>query len=192
MIIEHDMKFGPGFPGADENLNLAIGFCMGAHHGQRRKYTGEPYYTHCLEVARTLFRHSEPPAVVIAGLLHDVIEDTDRTYDDIQGIFGTHVADLVAEVTDVSKPEDGNRAARKAIDREHLATTSPEGANIKLADTISNTVSIIEYDKGFARVYIPEKLELLKVLQHASNKELLALAEATVQNAVAALSSCRS
>ncbi len=76
------------------------------------------------------------------------------------------MAFLVLEVTDVSRPEDGNREARKAIDREHLARSSPEGATIKLADLIDNTKSIVAHDKGFARVYLPEMEKLLEVLRH--------------------------
>lgn len=69
-------------------------------------------------------------------------------------------------LTDVSNPLDGNRAARKAIDRDHTAKASPEAKTIKLADMISNTASIMKHDLvGFARVYIPEKVKLLEVLR---------------------------
>jgi (p)ppGpp synthase/HD superfamily hydrolase len=98
-------------------------------------------------------------------LLHDVIEDTDRTYEDIRDAgFGFPVADLVREVSDISTSADGNRAVRKAIDRDHLAKASPGGQTIKLADLIHNTSSICKYDPKFATVYMAEKRELLKVL----------------------------
>lgn len=78
--------------------------------------------------------------------------------------FGAAVAALVIEVTDVSRPSDGNRAARKAKDRDHLAKASPDAQTIKLADLISNTQSIVEHDPAFARVYLAEKEALLDVL----------------------------
>ena len=68
------------------------------------------------------------------------------------------------ELTDVSKPEDGNRATRKALDCEHLAQASNRGKTIKLADLIHNSESICQYDNGFAKVYMKEKAALLKVL----------------------------
>lgn len=68
-------------------------------------------------------------------------------------------------VTDVSRPEDGNRRLRKAMDRDHLALASAEGQTIKLADLIDNTASITRYDPGFAKVYMREAVELLGVLK---------------------------
>jgi hypothetical protein len=74
------------------------------------------------------------------------------------------VACLVEMLTDVSKPEDGNRATRKAMDREHTANASSQAKTIKLADLIDNTHSIVEHDPDFARVYMREKTRLLQVL----------------------------
>lgn len=142
----------------------AYKFAWRAHGEQRRKYTGAPYVEHCLAVAALLQAHGLPDEVVVAGILHDVIEDTHADYEAVRLTFGLEIADLVDMVTDVSKPCDGNRAARKALDREHLAEASPEGQSIKLADLIDNTSSIVEHDPGFARVYLAEKDELLKVL----------------------------
>ncbi|MNN49323.1 hypothetical protein D3C81_1638410 [compost metagenome] len=72
--------------------------------------------------------------------------------------------ELILGLTDVSKPEDGNRAKRKEADRNHTAMQSPECKTIKLADLISNSKSICEHDKDFAKVYIKEKELLLEVL----------------------------
>ena len=78
--------------------------------------------------------------------------------------FTPRVAALVSDLTDVSKPEDGNRAARKELDRQHSAQASPEAQTIKLADLISNSKSIMEHDPKFAKVYMREKTALLEVL----------------------------
>ncbi len=68
------------------------------HEGQKRA-SGEPYVTHCLAVAEILVELRMPPAVVAAGLLHDTVEDTDLTLDDIRRDFGDEVASLVDGVT---------------------------------------------------------------------------------------------
>ncbi len=94
-----------------------------------------------------------------------MVEDTPVTLDEIRDAFGDLVADLVGDLTDVSKPSDGNRAARKAIDRHHTELASPQAKTIKLADLIDNTRSIVQYDPDFAKVYLVEKALLLEVLR---------------------------
>lgn len=69
-----------------------------AHDGQMRA-TGQPYITHCLFVARILADYRVPPAVIAAGLLHDTVEDTDVTLEDLEREFGEEVARLVSGVT---------------------------------------------------------------------------------------------
>ena len=78
--------------------------------------------------------------------------------------FGEDVATLVDWLTDVSRPSDGNRAARKAIDRARLACAPARAQTIKLADLIDNTASVVAHGKGFAPVYLREARELLGVL----------------------------
>lgn len=142
----------------------AVEFMVRAHAKQPRKYTGEPYAVHPASVAAKLARVGAPEAAVIAALLHDVLEDTLVKPSEVLKSFGEDVLALVLEVTDVSRPEDGNRAARKAIDREHYAKASVWGQSIKLADLIDNTRTILLHDSGFAAIYMAEKRELLKVL----------------------------
>ncbi len=142
-------------------------YAMAAHAavGQRRKYTGEPYIVHPAEVAKIVA--GVPGAtsdMVAAAWLHDVVEDTGCTYTDIHMGFGADIATLVGWLTDVSKPEDGNRAKRKAIDRAHTAEAPAEAQTIKLADLISNSRSIMSHDPEFAKVYLEEKRLLLEVL----------------------------
>jgi (p)ppGpp synthase/HD superfamily hydrolase len=142
-------------------------YAMAAHAavGQRRKYTNEPYIVHPAEVAKIVAGvPGSTPDMVAAAWLHDVVEDTGCTYTDIHMAFGADIAALVGWLTDVSKPEDGNRAVRKAIDREHTAAAPAEAQTIKLADLISNSRSIMAHDPEFARVYLAEKRALLEVM----------------------------
>lgn len=142
----------------------AAAFAAQAHAGQVRKYTGEPYIKHPKAVARLVREAGGDAAMVAAAWLHDTTEDTAATLGDISERFGLEVADLVDWLSDVSKPEDGDRALRKAKDREHIAAAPARAKAIKLADLIDNTASIVEHDPAFARVYLKEKAALLDVL----------------------------
>lgn len=145
-------------------LNAAL-FASNAHMGQMRGKTGQPYVHHLIEVAQILSGVTDDPEVLAAALLHDVVEDTPVTAEELAVIFGQRVADLVLEVSEVSQPSDGNRAARKEKDRAHYASGSPEGQSIKLADLISNTVSIAKSEPNFAKVFFPEARALYDSLK---------------------------
>lgn len=150
-----------------ELIHRAKEYAIKAHGSQKRKYSGEPYWHHLQEVATILLRYSAPADVVAAGWLHDTLEDTNVRYGMIALEFGPVVADLVLEVTDVSRPEHGLRAIRKRIDRQYLSGASWRGQMVKCADTISNTKDIVANDPKFGRhVYIPEKLALMPVLSN--------------------------
>jgi (p)ppGpp synthase/HD superfamily hydrolase len=133
-----------------------------------RKYTGEPYVVHPIEVAGILREHGVyDENVLAAALCHDLLEDTNTSYFELSEKTNPDVARLVAEVTQPSKSSDGNRAVRKQKDLEHYAEASPDGMSIKVADLISNSRTIIVHDPKFAKVYMAEKEALLKVLFNA-------------------------
>lgn len=131
---------------------------------QRRKYTGQPYQEHLKAVAELVASVTDDTAMIAAAWLHDTVEDTPSTFGDLERALGTEVRDLVAQLTDVSRPSDGNRAMRKAIDRLHTAQASPRAKTIKLADLIDNCRDICRHDAEFARVYLAEAAALLDVL----------------------------
>ena len=141
-------------------------FATAAHAavGQLRKYTHEPYIVHPAEVVSIVQTVPHTEAMLAAAWLHDVVEDTGVTIETVRAEFGTEVADLVSWLTDVSRPEQGNRAHRKALDRAHTAAAPAEAMTIKLADLISNTRSIMEHDAKFAKTYLEEKRLLLEVM----------------------------
>jgi (p)ppGpp synthase/HD superfamily hydrolase len=167
------------------NIASARIFAIAAHSatGQKRKYTHEPYHTHPAKVAAILDDARMPFYVIAAGWLHDVVEDTEVTFDLLGELFNDVIVSLVAEVTDVSRSEDGNRKARKAKDLAHLAKSSPNGASIKLADIIDNTRSIVANDPGFAPVYLREKQAVLEVLSHG-DPDLFRMALSIVEGAI--------
>lgn len=146
------------------DLAPAMDFATKAHAGQVRKYTGERYIHHPIAVARLVASVTDDKNMIIAAILHDTVEDTDTTLDEIERLFGSDVASLVESLTDVSTPQDGLRHMRKEVDRLHTAKASPRAKTIKLADLIDNSRSIVERDPKFAKVYIGEKKRLLEVL----------------------------
>lgn len=152
-----------------KQLDTAIAFAAVAHAGQVRKYTGLPYITHTLEVMEILHTYA---AVVsedqlVASVLHDVVEDTPVSIETIERRFGPGVASMVFDLTDqfthAAYPHL-NRAARKEREAARLGTISRQAQDIKLADLISNTSSIVEHDPGFARTYLAEKARILHVM----------------------------
>lgn len=145
-------------------VNKALEFATKAHEGQVRKYTGEAYINHPIEVMNIVKTVAHSETMLAAALLHDCVEDCDVRLAEIFDLFGSRVAAHVDDLTDESNPEDGNRATRKEIDRNHTEVGLADSKTIKLADLISNSRSIVEHDKEFAKVYIKEKELLLEVL----------------------------
>jgi (p)ppGpp synthase/HD superfamily hydrolase len=143
----------------------ALKFALVAHGDQKRKYSGEPYIVHPIAVADIVRTITVDEAMIVAALLHDVVEDTKVTLEEIRAEFGDDVAALVSDLTDVSRPTDGNRAKRRAIDRAHTAAASPRAKTIKLADLIHNTSDITVNDPHFAVVYMREKEQVLPFLK---------------------------
>lgn len=156
-------------------------FATAAHAavGQLRKYTHEPYIVHPAEVVSIVKSVPHTEAMVAAAWMHDVVEDTGVSIELIRAEFGSEVSDLVGWLTDVSRPDHGNRAARKAVDRAHTAAAPAEAQTIKLADLISNTRSIAAHDPKFAETYLAEKRLLLEVM-HKGDATLLQMAQAQI------------
>lgn len=130
-----------------------------------RKYTGLPYITHPRAVASIVATVPHSKAQLAAAWLHDTVEDTETTIEEIESEFGIRVASYVDMLTDISKPEDGNRAQRKAIDRAHDARALPEVKTVRLADCIHNMSDVQNNDPEFAKVYMKEKALLIEVLK---------------------------
>ena len=145
----------------------ALQFARDAHSGQRRKYTDDPYINHCVSVARMVQQRGGSDEQCAAALLHDTIEDTETTFDDLCREFGSDVACLVADVTDVftkaAFPEM-NRKKRKALEAERLGNISQRSKLIKLCDLIDNTSTIVRFDPDFAVVYLREKADILEAM----------------------------
>tara|TARA_R110002074_G_scaffold253081_4_gene425107 strand:+ start:9660 stop:10217 length:558 start_codon:yes stop_codon:yes gene_type:complete len=146
---------------------IKAGFVASLAHGatgQRRKFTGVPYITHPVAVAKLVAEYGGDQILVAAAYLHDVIEDTQLTAHLLRKHFPASVVTLVEQVTNVSTKKDGDRAARKAIDRAHLAKANAQAQTLKLADIIDNLSTVADHDMDFAKLYFAEKALALEVL----------------------------
>lgn len=141
----------------------AVDFASDAHFGQVRKYTGEPYVVHCIEVADLVRGVTYDPDAVVAAYLHDTVEDTTVTLADISKAFNWRVSYMVEMLTTV-KREGENRFERKLRELKRIAECWPVIKTVKLADLISNTKDISAHDPDFAVTYIREKTMLMGAL----------------------------
>ena len=128
-------------PDADEDaLNRAYVFAMKKHGAQLRE-SGDPYYSHPIEVAGILTKFKLDCASIIAGLLHDTVEDTDTTIDEIRSLFGDQVASLVDGLTKLAMIEQKSVNSKQAENFRKLLLAMSDDIRvllIKLADRLHN------------------------------------------------------
>ncbi len=150
-----------------ELTKLAESFAMEAHLTQVRKYTGQPYVNHVIAVSAIVAAYGGDQHQIVAALLHDTVEDTDTTLEQITELFGPDVAKLVEELTNVydkSAYPDLNRVERKRLEAIRLGSISDRAQTIKYADFLNNGEDILVQDPKFAKVYIREVAHDLEVM----------------------------
>jgi len=121
----------------------AMEFAARKHKDQRRKdKDASPYINHPIALANVLWTEGEvrDPEVIAAALLHDTLEDTETTYEELRGQFGAMVADMVAEVTDTKWLD---KKVRKRLQVTKAAKSSRGAKLVKLADKICNLRDMI-------------------------------------------------
>jgi (p)ppGpp synthase/HD superfamily hydrolase len=148
------------------DLARALDFAARKHRDQRRKgAASEPYINHPAEVARLVAEATagEDPVLVLAALLHDTIEDTETTTEELEREFGPEVVGVVLEVSDdKSLP----KAERKRLQVEHAPHRSDRARLIKIADKTSNLRSIVasppsDWDATRKRAYFEWAAEVV-------------------------------
>jgi guanosine-3',5'-bis(diphosphate) 3'-pyrophosphohydrolase len=119
----------------------AAAFAAEKHRNQRRKdEEASPYINHPIQLAYILVQAGiEDPVVLAAALLHDTIEDTNTTLDELEIVFGYEIANIVAECSDDKRL---SKLERKLAQIEHAAKISPRAKLVKLADKIANVSDI--------------------------------------------------
>jgi GTP pyrophosphokinase len=165
-LIEEIPKYQPG---ADlEVLQRAYRFSEVSHQGQHRA-SGEPYLSHPLEVANLLVGFKMDVTTVTAGLLHDVLEDTDATKDDLRREFGQEVAELVDGVTKLGKLAFSSREERQAENFRKMLVAMARDLRvlmIKLADRLHNMRTLDYLPSEKARKISQETLDIYAPLAH--------------------------
>lgn len=139
-------------------------FAEKAHLGQFRKYTREPYVVHCINVAEAVAVYTGDQDVIDAAYLHDTLEDTDTTLEDIENNFNVEVADIVLSLTDTYTKDaypNLNREERKLLEAHRLSKMCNNAMLIKYFDIMDNSSTIFKYDPKFARTYLKEKQFIL-------------------------------
>jgi len=176
----------------NKNQSQLLSFVIKKHGEQKRKYTNKPYYTHCVDVAEIVSKYED--GCIEAALCHDLFEDTNCDFSELYkellniGYERNESYDIctnVTELTDKFTHKDypyHNRKKRKELEAQRLASISYKSQSIKYADLINNTSSIVEYDKGFAKVYLVEKQRILELMD-AGNKDLYELCLQTQKQA---------
>lgn len=165
---------------SERQTNL-LNFVTIQHGEQKRKYTGEPYIVHLMAVAECADQNGLVYGYEI-GLCHDLFEDTACTDDQLRTALVSYgyrndecdfiiqgTWDLTDKFVAVDYP-NFNRKQRKEMEVERLATISPNSQSIKYCDLIDNTKSIVQYDQKFAKVYLNEKENMLKVMNKGKNQ----------------------
>ena len=144
-------------PDADEDaLNRAYVFAM-KKHGAQLRASGDPYYSHPVEVAGILTKFKLDSASIIAGLLHDTVEDTDTTIEEVRSLFGDQVAQLVDGLTKLAMIEQKSANNKQAENFRKLLLAMSEDIRvllIKLADRLHNmrTLHFLQKPEKRARI----------------------------------------
>lgn len=168
-------------------VELAHEFAKDAHASinQTRKYTHEPYIVHPERVVKILQTITDDVAILSAGYLHDVLEDVyyknkAEGFALLADTFGSRISNIVVDLTNVFTSTlypELNRAQRHAKENERLALISNDAKTIKLADIIDNTYGLMKYDNAFGKMYIQEKIIVLRQCLKGGNPSLYSRCE---------------
>ena len=182
----------------DTILQKIIAFADKSHGEQLRRYEPDRYIVHPVRVMETCKEYTDDITVLAAAVLHDVLEDTPVTKEELYAFLITLMtADevkktihLVEELTDVyikSEYPQLNRKRRKNKEADRLEKTSAEAQTIKYADIIDNAPEIAEKDVDFAKRFLPEYRALLKKITKG-DPDLYERAKETVNKCISSLS----
>ena len=176
-LVERVRQYNPKTN--EDLLNRAYVYAMKAHGGQKRA-SGDPYFSHPLEVAAILTNLKLDDATIAAALLHDTIEDTDATRAEIDAVFGSDIGQLVEGLTKLNRLELVSREAKQAENLRKLLLAIAEDVRVllvKLADRLHNMRTIVHMRPESRRRIAEETIDIYAPLagrmgMHAMRSEL--------------------
>lgn len=156
-LLKEVCEYNPGCN--RDQLTKAFKLGLWAHRNQYR-YSGEPYFDHCLNVAKILAKLRMDSTTLIAGLLHDMVEDTGFTLDDIKEMFGKDISNLVNGVTKISEI-----SGRKSLSFE-----------LRQAETFRKMLLSMARDTRVIIIKFADRLHNMRTLQHVAARKRLRIA----------------
>ena len=164
-----------------EQIKKAYGFAEKAHQGQTLA-SGLPYITHCASVAAILAEMTVPPELVIAGLLHDVVEDTPATLDDIRKEFNPEIANLVDGVTKLTKLPNLLRGDHHSEDEAARANAAPHKKirEDDIAEVLRKTFLAMSDDIRVVLIKLADRLHNMRTLSYSSEENQKRIAQETL------------
>ncbi|HAF61918.1 MAG TPA: (p)ppGpp synthetase, partial [Anaerolineaceae bacterium] len=177
-------------------ITRAYKFAEKAHQGQKR-LSGEPYITHCIAVAEILIDLQVPPEMVAAALLHDTVEDTEVTLDDLENKFSPEIAKLVDGVTKLTNLPQVSRADQVAIGgskKKSASQKANEGEEDKEQDlaidrsrhrdlateTLRKMLLAMGDDVRVVVIKLADRLHNMRTLSHMPEKKRISIAKETM------------
>ncbi len=152
-----------------DNIRRAFDYSAMKHLGQKRK-SGEPYIVHPRDVAITLAEYQVDPNTLIAGLLHDIIEDTNTSYEEINSEFGEEVADIVEGVTKLDLLHfDGSKSIQQVKNHQKMILAMSKDIRVifvKLADRLNNMRTLNYLDEERQNRISQETLDIFAPIAH--------------------------
>ena len=178
-------------------LEKVEAFARDSHGDQRRKYRDEAYVNHPIRVMGICRQYNQTLPVAAAALLHDVLEDTTVSSEEMLDFLdhvmapgdARHTMMLVKDLTDIythAAYPQWNRRARKAKESERLGKSHPDAQTIKYADIIDNSNDIVGSGDDFGPTFLHECEAVLKKMK-SGNPELYKLALETVHSVLQSL-----
>lgn len=179
----------PSYTEADRELILRAYRVAEEAHREQKRASGEPYITHCLAVAGILAELRVPAEVIAAGLLHDTVEDTYVTLDDLRRDFGETIAHLVDGVTKmsslprVSRDEKPIREGEEPSQEQNVETEASPSLGRKpdlVAETLRKTLMFIGEDVRVVLIKLADRLHNMRTLSYMPEEKRRRIAQQTL------------
>ena len=149
-------------------IDKAKAWALEKHKLQWRKFAGEPYSSHPIRVAETVKKYTRNADIIAAAYLHDTVEDTKTSYEEIDAAFGPKVSKIVKELTTI--PEDLEKVGKTAYLIKKMNAMSPEALLIKMADRLDNLSDLNTAPKKWQVKYANSSMQVLGSLSSSKFK----------------------